>query len=135
MLNRNIMPTISQYIGAFPVLALLGPRQCGKSTLAKEFIKNSDEWIYLDLERPSDLKKLEDPEYFFNTIGEKRVCIDEVQLRPDLFPVLRSIIDDNRRAGMIFLLGSASPELLKQGSETLAGRISFLELTLLPFLK
>jgi predicted AAA+ superfamily ATPase len=129
MLDRKVMPTVSKYIGAFPVLALLGPRQCGKSTLAKEFIKNSDEWIYLDLEKPSDLRKLDDAEYFFNSIGDKRVCIDEVQLRPELFPVLRSIIDENRRAGMIFLLGSASPELLKQGSETLAGRISFLELT------
>lgn len=129
MLDRSLMPTVSKYIGAFPVVALLGPRQCGKSTLAKEVIKKSDEWIYLDLERPSDLRKLDDAEYFFNTIGEKRVCIDEVQLRPELFPVLRSIIDENRRAGMIFLLGSASPELLRQGSETLAGRISFLELT------
>ncbi len=129
MIARNLHNTIAEYMDNFPIIALLGPRQCGKSTLAREFIKDSDHWVYLDLESQKDLKKLEDVEFFFNSIKDKSVCIDEVQLRPDMFGVLRSIIDEDRRAGRIFLLGSASPELLKQGSETLAGRISFLELT------
>jgi len=110
-------------------VALLGARQCGKSTLAKALLENDPQWVYLDLERPSDLLKISDPELYFASIGTKRVCIDEVQLRPDLFPVLRSIVDADRRPGRILLLGSASPQLLQQGSESLAGRISFLELT------
>lgn len=130
MLDRKLYKEIKLYLTSFPVVALLGPRQCGKSTLAKQVISlDKEEWIYLDLERPSDLSKLNDPEFFFKTIGGKRVCIDEVQLRPDLFPVLRSIVDEDNKKGKILLLGSASPELLRQGSETLAGRISFLELT------
>ena len=129
MLHRRQTQTLRTYLDSFPVVALLGPRQCGKSTLAREFIHDSADWIYLDLERPSDLLKIADAEFFFSTAGAKRVCIDEVQLRPDLFPVLRSIIDADRRNGRILLLGSASPELLQQGSESLAGRISFIELT------
>lgn len=129
MIKRKQSQTLAKYLASFPVVALLGPRQCGKSTLAKEFIKDDPEWEYLDLERPSDLLKISDVELYFNSIGTKRVCIDEVQLRPDLFSVLRSIIDADRREGRVLLLGSASPQLLQQGSESLAGRISFLELT------
>jgi len=129
MVKRLQSQILAKYLTSFPVVALLGPRQCGKSTLAKEYIRDDPEWDYLDLERPSDLLKIADVELYFNSIGTKRVCIDEVQLRPDLFSVLRSIIDTDRREGRILLLGSASPQLLQQGSESLAGRISFLELT------
>ncbi|NLD91199.1 MAG: ATP-binding protein [Fibrobacter sp.] len=129
MIYREQLATLKKYIDSFPVVAVLGPRQCGKSTLAKEFIKNNADWTYLDLERPSDIQKIADPEYYFNTLGSKRLCIDEVQLRPNLFPVLRSVIDARRENGRFLILGSASPELLQQGSETLAGRISFIELT------
>ncbi len=87
---------------------------------------------YLDLERPSDLAKLADPELYLSGFGKQLVIIDEVQRSPDLFPVLRSLIDERRQAGEktghFLLLGSASPDLLQQSSETLAGRISYLEL-------
>lgn len=129
MVDRKLSRQLATYLASFPVVALLGPRQCGKSTLAREFIGDNPEWEYLDLERPSDLLKITDVELYFNSIGTKRVCIDEVQLRPDLFSALRSIIDADRREGRVLLLGSASPHLLQQGSESLAGRISFLELT------
>lgn len=129
MIQRKLLDNLLMYLDSFPVVALLGPRQCGKSTLAKMMITESDKWVYLDLERPSDVTQISDPELYFNSIGSKNVCIDEVQLRPDLFPVLRSIVDEDNRNGKILLLGSASPELLRQGSETLAGRIGFLELS------
>jgi predicted AAA+ superfamily ATPase len=129
MVPRKQISTLKKYLESFPAVAVLGPRQSGKSTLAKEVILNNPEWVYLDLERPSDLQKIEDAEYYLKTLGSKRLCIDEVQLRPNLFPVLRSAIDANRANGRFLILGSASPELLHQGVETLAGRISFIELT------
>jgi predicted AAA+ superfamily ATPase len=88
--------------------------------------------VHLDLERPSDLRKLADPEAFFSLHRDVLVCLDEIQRVPDLFPVLRSVVDQQGRNGQFLVLGSASPGLLRQGSESLAGRISFLELT--PFL-
>jgi uncharacterized protein len=116
----------------FPVAAILGPRQCGKSTLAKMVGAKIPRFLYLDLERPSDLRKLNDPELFFETNQEMTVCLDEIQLRSELFPVLRSVVDSTGRSGQVMLLGSASRNLIGQGSESLAGRISFVELT--PFL-
>ncbi len=115
-----------------PVVAILGPRQSGKSTLAKHIINNIENSLYLDLESNRDLRKLEDPETFFEDNKQKLICLDEIQRRPDLFAPLRSIIDNLNRNGQIFILGSASPDLIKQSSETLAGRISYFELT--PFL-
>ncbi|HEB09589.1 MAG TPA: ATP-binding protein, partial [Spirochaetales bacterium] len=115
-----------------PALAILGPRQCGKSTLARHIINKMPDTIYLDLEHTRDLRKLNDPEAFFEENRGKTICLDEIQRRPDLFPVMRSIIDVNNRNCQFIILGSASPELLRQSSETLAGRISYTELT--PFL-
>lgn len=132
-INRYIEKKLKEYFDIFPVVALLGPRQCGKSTLAKHIIGKNPDFIYLDLEKPSDLRKLDDPELFFQANLTKKVCIDEIQLRPDVFPVLRGIIDENRENGRILILGSASKDLLKQSSETLAGRIGYLELT--PFIQ
>jgi len=80
------------------------------------------------LERPSDLAKLQDPEAFFRLQRGRLVCLDEVQRAPEIFPVLRSILDETGKNGQLLVLGSASPELLRQSSETLAGRISYLEL-------
>jgi hypothetical protein len=88
--------------------------------------------VYLDLERPSDVSKLRDPEAFFGLNSDKVICLDEIQRVPELFPVLRSVIDENKRNGQFIILGSASPDLIRQSSETLAGRISYFELT--PFL-
>jgi len=82
----------------------------------------------LDLERPSDQRKIEDAEFFFHTQKDKLVCIDEVQMGQQLFPVLRVAVDENRKPGRFLILGSASQELIRQSSETLAGRIHFIEL-------
>ncbi len=116
----------------FPAVALLGPRQCGKSTLAKQLLSQMGKSTYIDLEKPSDIRKLEDPEFFFSQFPDNLICLDEIQRKPDLFPVLRSIIDENRTNGKFLILGSASRDLIRQSSETLAGRICYIELT--PFL-
>ena len=116
-----------------PVTAILGSRQCGKSTLARQFLSELDnDSILLDLEKPSDLNRLHDLEAFFQVNSGKLICFDEIQKRADIFSVMRSFIDEQDSNGLFLILGSASVELLRQSSETLAGRISFLELT--PFL-
>ena len=115
-----------------PVTAIIGPRQAGKSTLAVEIMKNSDDAVYLDLERPSDLQKLQDAEWFLTSQKEKLICIDEIQRKPELFPVIRSLTDEWKQPGKFLILGSASRDLLRQSSESLAGRISYKRLT--PFL-
>lgn len=114
---------------SFPAVLLVGPRQCGKSTLARHALP---EWTHLDLERPADLALLStDPEGFFD-VHPRAVVIDEAQRLPEIFPVLRHVIDRSRSKGRFLLLGSASPALMRSVSETLAGRIALLELT--PFL-
>lgn len=112
--------------------ALLGPRQCGKSTLIKNLTRERDHLLYLDLERPSDLQKLDDAEWFLLSQSDKLICLDEIQRKPELFPVIRSIVDSDRRPGRFLILGSASRDLIQQSSESLAGRISYKKLT--PFL-
>jgi uncharacterized protein len=109
-----------------PVVALLGPRQCGKTTLARGIGEVAAE-RYFDLERSADLARLEQPE---TALGRLRglVVIDEVQRRPDLFSVLRVLADRPRTPARFLVLGSASPDLMRQGSETLAGRIAFVEM-------
>lgn len=109
---------------------MLGPRQAGKSTLAKQLFEEQPNSVYLDLERPADLNRLRDPEAFFALHADKLICLDEIQRQPELFPTLRGILDERERNGQ--LLGSVSPTMLKQSSETLAGRIGYFELT--PFL-
>lgn len=114
----------------FPAVALLGSRQVGKTTLAKQIVGGmGDRAVYLDLELPSDLARLGDAEAYLQQHGRRLVVLDEVQRRPDLFPILRGLIDRDRRPGRFLILGSASPELLRQSAETLAGRIAYVELT------
>lgn len=131
MILRQLTSTLLKRLGQSPAVALLGSRQVGKTTLARAFDPGKP-CHYLDLERPSDLAKLADPELYLSGFAGQLVILDEVQRIPNLFPVLRSLIDERRRAGEkaghFLLLGSASPELLQQSSETLAGRISYLEL-------
>lgn len=132
MISRLLKNTLIKRLGQTPAVALLGSRQVGKTTLARD-LDLGKPTHYLDLERPSDLGKLADPELYLSGFGDHLVILDEVQRLPDLFPALRSLIDERRRlgerAGQFLLLGSASPDLLQQSSETLAGRISYLELT------
>ena len=116
----------------FPAVALLGPRQVGKTTLARSLEPGGQAPLYLDLEDPADLAKLSDPGAYLRMRTNQLVILDEVQRAPGIFQVLRGVIDerilDGEPAGHFLLLGSASLELLKQSSESLAGRIAFLEL-------
>src|SRR5208282_4194400 len=103
------------------VVALLGPRQCGKTTLARQFVP-ADSLNYFDLEEPQDLARLTEPDTALRPL-KGLVVIDEIQRRPDLFPMLRVLADRRPLPARFLILGSASPDLLKQSSETLAGRI------------
>jgi hypothetical protein len=123
---------VQQWLEQFPAVAILGPRQCGKSTLARAVLAPFPDAVLLDLERPSDQARLRDPEAFFGANAGRLVCLDEIQRMPELFPVLRAVLDAGQRNGQVLALGSASPELLRQSSESMAGRIGYLELT--PFL-
>jgi len=131
-ISRLIESRLAEYTGFFPATAILGPRQCGKSTLIKEFFKKSKSSIYLDLQLESDRQKLSNPEQYFSYNEDKQICLDEIQRVPEIFSTLRSIIDKNRVPGRFIILGSASRELIRQSSESLAGRIGYLELS--PFI-
>ncbi len=129
IISRTAESEILERLETSPVTAIIGPRQCGKSTLAKKILQSFPDTIYLDLELPSDLRKLTDAEQFFSLNKDSLICIDEIQRKKDLFPLLRALIDKTGRSGQFLILGSASPELLRQSSETLAGRISYFSLT------
>lgn len=122
---RELEPSVLQSIANYPVTAVIGPRQCGKSTMVKNLIQGREDVTYLDLERPSDLQKLESGEWYLGSQKGKLICIDEIQRKPELFPLIRSLVDDWGGNGHFLVLGSSSRELLKQSSESLAGRISF----------
>lgn len=129
---RQLEKSVLRYLSVFPAVAILGPRQVGKSTLAKKMGLQLERFLYLDLQNYEDLNRLTEPALFFETNKDSVVCIDEIQLKPDLFSILRSVIDKNRRNGRFILLGSASPDIIGKASESLAGRIGFIHLT--PFL-
>jgi predicted AAA+ superfamily ATPase len=128
MVRRYILSSIVSALDSFPVVAILGPRQVGKSVLAKTILTNLPEAKYLDLEKPADLNILENPEFYFKQHVDSLICIDEIQRSPELFPLLRAHIDAFDRKPRFLILGSASPHLLKQSSESLAGRIKYFEL-------
>jgi predicted AAA+ superfamily ATPase len=129
MKKRDLELALLTSLGHFPVVALLGPRQVGKTTLARAVARKLGHAVYLDLERPSDAAKLADPELYLEPLANRLVILDEVQRHPELFPVLRSLVDAKRTNGRFLLLGSASPDLARQASESLAGRIVYHELT------
>lgn len=129
MVNRIIQKKIEKYLSIFPAVAILGPRQCGKSTLAHLIASDYPNSIYLDLEKDSDLLTIENPSLLFEPNRDKLICLDEIQNAPELFRFLRSEIDEDRRPGRMLLLGSASVELIRQSSESLAGRIGYIDLT------
>jgi uncharacterized protein len=126
---RNQEAEVLQLIQNFPAVAILGPRQCGKSTLARHILENFPTALFLDLENPEDRQKLASPELFFSGNENRLVCLDEIQRVPELFPLLRSVIDRSGRNGQFLILGSASQDLIRQSSESLAGRIIFVELS------
>ena len=131
MIDRHIKPTLNHLLDANPAVVLIGPRQVGKTTLAREVARERNA-IYLDLERPSDLAKIADVESYCEETADSLLVLDEIHRAPGLFAPLRSIIDERRQAGkrtgQFLLLGSASIDLLKQSSETLAGRVAYCEL-------
>jgi predicted AAA+ superfamily ATPase len=128
MISRVLLTKIFTSFEITPICALLGPRQCGKTTLAKLYAKEfPQEKVHLfDLEDPVDLARLDNPKFALENL-EGLIIIDEIQLRPELFPILRVIVDNSNKQFLI--LGSASQELIRQSSESLAGRINYLEMT------
>lgn len=123
---------IKENLEVFPAVVILGPRQCGKSTLIKMLSDSLTNFLYLDLQNRDDLAKLNEPGLFFTANEDKTICLDEIQLIPELFSTLRSEIDRNRKNGRFILLGSASRKLIQKSAESLAGRIGIIKLT--PFL-
>ena len=134
LITRSAQPRVEALLRQFPAVALLGPRQAGKTTLAQATARARGRVaVYLDLETPSDLARLADPEHYLASQEGALVILDEIHRVPGLFQVLRGLIDrgraKGRRVGRFLLLGSASIDLLRQSSETLAGRIAYAELT------
>jgi predicted AAA+ superfamily ATPase len=134
MISRRLRPYIEGRLKQVPAVVLLGPRQVGKTTLARNIAsrKAKSSSLYLDLERPVDQRRLRDADAFLRAQAGKLVVIDEIHRAPSLFETLRGIIDERRaegeRAGHFLLLGSAAIELMRQASETLAGRVAYVSL-------
>ena len=135
MIARNTEKAVRERLrSSVPAVVLLGPRQVGKTTLAR---KIAADWpggaVYLDMERPADRRRLDDADAYLRAQHGKLVVIDEIQRLPGLFEILRGIIDDRRAAGERFghflLLGSAALELMRQSSESLAGRVAYMEIS------
>lgn len=134
MIHRIAQDELERRLALYPAVAILGPRQVGKTTLVKLLLQASPEsFLYLDLENYEHRRMLDEDRFFFlRQQAGKTIILDEIQFLPDLFQDLRSLIDEDRRTGRFILLGSASPALLRNAAESLTGRISFLEMR--PFL-
>ena len=132
MIKRWKQKEIAGLLKQFPVVAVIGPRQCGKTTLAQMLaLKYNERSLYFDLESPRDQARFEDAESFLESLIPNVDCIiiDEVQRKPEMFAILRSLVDRNKKKGKFLLLGSAAPELVQGVSESLAGRIAYSEVT------
>lgn len=131
MITRRLASTLKAALQENASVALLGPRQVGKTTLAIDLL-SAEEALYIDLESDLDRRKLQDFPSFYALNADKLLILDEIQRLPEIFPVIRGVIDQQRRAGkrtgLFLFLGSASMELLRQSGESLAGRIAYLEL-------
>jgi len=126
-LDRKITQKVINSLDDYPVVALLGARQVGKSTLARKICDSLPDVVYLDLESPRDRSKLQDPEAFFDLNRDSLICLDEIQRMPNLFEILRVVADKSTQRFLV--LGSASRDLIRQSSETLAGRIAYIDIT------
>jgi len=127
-LQREAAHALARALARAPAALLLGPRQCGKSTLARQLLAQRRDAVMLDLQDRTDRARLQEPELFFEAHRQDLVCLDEIQLLPEFFSLLRAEIDRDRRPGRFLLLGSASGPLLRQSHESLAGRIAQVEL-------
>ena len=128
MIERpSYLGQLVQALDRSPITALLGPRQCGKTTLARMFAKDRDT-VYFDLESQPDLIRLQNPELMLGSL-RGTVILDEIQEMPELFKVLRVLVDRAEGRTRFLILGSASPEIMKKASESLAGRVEFIELS------
>lgn len=131
MERPTYLKKIERYFRTHPIVALLGPRQCGKTTLAKKYIETQSDFSrenYFDLEDPIDVQRLKNPLLALQTLSGL-IVIDEIQRISELFPLLRVLVDNQEIKQRYLILGSASRELIKQTSESLAGRIAYVELT------
>lgn len=127
---RKLQSKVLGSLSSFPVVAILGARQVGKTTLAKAILGQfSGSTVYLDLELDDDLRKLDQAQLYLEEHSDSLIILDEIQRKPELFPLLRALVDMDRRPGRFLVLGSASPDLLRQSSESLAGRIYYHELS------
>ena len=130
IIERRITKQVLKNLTYFPVVGIVGPRQVGKTTLAKILQQNLNApSLHLDLELQEDLYKLDNPQAYLQMNAEKCIIIDEIQRLPSIFPLLRALIDQDRRPARFIILGSASPEMVRHSSESLAGRIAYSELT------
>ncbi len=129
MIQRSIQEAVAKSLRAHPAVVILGSRQVGKTTLAKQLAAaHKSPSLYLDLESPRDLARLSDAETFLDEQRGKLVIIDEAQRMPGLFPILRSLIDRHRKPGRFLLLGSSSPGVMQGAAESLAGRVAYHDL-------
>lgn len=133
MERRKYLKNIKLHFRVHPACALLGPRQVGKTTLARMFLEenNPDSFHFFDLENPVDLARFENPMLTLSSLTSELIVIDEIQRAPEIFPIIRVLIDDKQKKQKFLILGSASRDLIRQSSETLAGRIGYMEL--MPF--
>lgn len=129
MLSRQILKEFETYLSIFPIVGVVGPRQVGKTTLVKNIqsILKTD-WVYLDLDLQSDKAKLANAELYLESFADRCVIIDEIQEMPELFGLLKALVDKNKRPARFVILGSASPKLIRKSSDALTGRIGYIEL-------
>jgi predicted AAA+ superfamily ATPase len=133
VVRKDLIDSVRRAIGAYPVVALLGPRQSGKTTLARAIYRDAVAAAdrvsnYFDLEDPESLARLSEPKLALQGLSGL-VVIDEIQRQQNLFPLLRVLADRPERPARFLILGSASPDLVRQGSESLAGRIKYIDVT------
>lgn len=129
MIRNLYIELIKKYLKVFPVCAILGARQVGKTTLVHQFAKEQSLKVeFFDLENPKHLASLENPMTVLEKYDDCLVVIDEIQRRPELFPILRVLVDNPHKKYKFLILGSASRDLIRQSSESLAGRIGYIEL-------